>query len=112
MHSTPSFYVIAYDLRKPGQDFDLMEKKINELPVRLRIQKSVWIVRTKRTSQEILDLVKPAFDRNDKVFVARIDIVSSRGGFGSAVRQWITKQIAWQLVQTARKARALRDQAR
>jgi hypothetical protein len=92
MNATPSFYIIAYDLNKPGQDYDHIEKQISKLLAHSRILRSTWIVKTKRTAQEIFDLLKPALDRNDEVFIAQIDLSLSAGLLDSSIAQWISAQ--------------------
>ena len=53
MNATPSFYIIAYDLNKPGQDYDRMEEKISQLEETCKILDTTWIVKTNLTTKEI-----------------------------------------------------------
>ena len=92
MNATPSFYIIAYDLHKPGQDYDYVEEKITQLEDTCKILNTTWIVKTKRTAREIFDLVKPALDRNDRIFIAKIDLSTSMWYLDANVAQWINAQ--------------------
>ena len=93
MNAQPSFYVIAYDLRKPGQDYDRMEDKINELEDQIKILETTWIVKTTQTAHEIYDLVEPALDRNDRIFIAPINLATSWGYLNTEIATWINARI-------------------
>ena len=92
MNPTPSFYIIAYDLNKPGQDYDRIEKLISKLPTHSRILRSTWFVKSKRTAQEIFDLLEPALDRNEGIFIARIDLPLCAWHLKPSIDQWIDAQ--------------------
>lgn len=92
MNAKPSFYLIAYDLRKPGQDYDRMEEKINELEDQIKILETTWIVKTILTSAEIKQKILDVVDGNDHVYICRIDLLSSAGRLKSEARKWISEQ--------------------
>ncbi len=89
MNAQPSFYVIAYDLRKPGQDYDRMEDKINDLEDQIKILETTWIVKTILTTKEIKKHLLEAFDGNDSIFIARIDLPLSAWRLKPSIAQWI-----------------------
>ena len=89
MNTTPAFYLIAYDLYKPGQEYDRLEEQINRLEDRCKILETTWIVKTKRTSREIYDLVRPAHEPNDAIYIVRIDLDSGDGWLPKPAWEWI-----------------------
>lgn len=92
MNPTPSFYIIAYDLHQPGQDYKLIEEKIAQLEETCKILNTTWIAKTKRTAHEIYDLVEPALDRNDRIFIAPIDLATSWWYLNAEIATWINTQ--------------------
>ena len=89
MNATPSYYIIAYDLHQPGQNYKLVEEKIAQLEETCKILNTTWIAKTKRTAREIFDLVKPALDQNDCIFIAKTDLSTSMWRLKSSVAPWI-----------------------
>ena len=92
MNPTPSFYIIAYDLHQPGQNYKLVEEKIAQLEETCKILNTTWIAKTKQTAREIYDLVKPALDRNDRIFIAPINLATSWWFLNSEIATWINAQ--------------------
>ena len=92
MNTTPSYYIIAYDLNKPRKDYPGLEEQINKFAAQCWILESTWIVKTRHTSAEIKKLLSAA-DRNDGVFIAKIDIDSCAGRLNDDARKWINAQI-------------------
>ena len=91
MTLTPSIYVIAYDLYKPGQAYDRLAEKIKTIPTWCRILRSTWIVKTPFTSQEIFNLVQPALDPNDRIFISKIDLATSEWFLDSSIASYINE---------------------
>ena len=92
MNANPSFYLIAYDLHKPGQEYGRLEEAINRLEGQRKILETTWIVKTKRTSREIYDLAGPALDPNDAIYIVRIDLDSGDGRLPKPAWEWINAQ--------------------
>ena len=92
MNATPSFYITAYDLHPPGQNYKQVEEKINQLEETCKILNTTWIVKTTQTAHEIYDLVEPALDRNDRIFIAPINLATSWWYLNANIAQWINAQ--------------------
>ena len=93
MNTTPSYYIIAYDLHPPGQNYKQVEEKINQLEETCKILNTTWIVKTTQTAHEIYDLVEPALDRNDRIFIAPINLATSWGYLNAEIATWINARI-------------------
>ena len=92
MNANPSFYLIAYDLHKPGQEYGRLEEAINRLEGQRKILETTWIVKTTRAPREIYDLVRPALDPNDAIYIVRIDLGSGAGRLPKPAWEWINAQ--------------------
>lgn len=93
MNATPSFYIIAYDLHPPGQNYKQVEEKINQLEETCKILNTTWIVKTNLTTKEIKKHLLGAYDANDKIFIARIDLPLSAWHLDPEDSRWIKAQI-------------------
>ena len=93
MNATPSFYIIAYDLHPPGQNYKQVEEKINQLEETCKILNTTWIAKTNLTTKEIKKHLLCAYDANDKIFIARIDLPLSAWHLDPEASRWIKAQI-------------------
>lgn len=66
-----TLYLIDYDLRETGQNYEGLITAIKELEHR-KICKSSWAIRTSKPASEIRNQLKPYIDKNDILFVAEI----------------------------------------
>ena len=57
-----------------------------------KILETTWIVKTKRTSREIYDLVRPALDPNDAIYIVWIELDSGDGRLPKSAWEWINAQ--------------------
>ena len=64
-----SNYFIAYDLDAPGQDYRKIEAAINQCGDAIKVQLSLYYLKSKHTQKEILDHCWKAMDRNDRLLV-------------------------------------------
>ena len=65
-------YLIAYDLDKPGQDYTLLIKRLNEHGA-TRLQYSLWALRTTWTAPQLRNDLKAYIDGNDMLLVAGLN---------------------------------------
>ena len=63
------FYV-AYDLDKPGQNYPNLWDELDSLGAQ-RVQDSVWVLASDRTSEAIRDTLKQHIDKNDRLLVVK-----------------------------------------
>lgn len=60
---------IAFDLNKPGQNYDAVHERIKSLGPWYHAQQSLFYVRTAFTPKEAHEYVFEVMDRNDKLIV-------------------------------------------
>lgn len=61
--------IVSYDLYTPGQNYDDLIRKIQQYTNRLHLQRSVWIIETTQSAEQVKNNLKSCLDRNDRLFV-------------------------------------------
>jgi hypothetical protein len=64
-------YIISYDLRQPGRNYDQLFAALRAYGTWARINESVWAVVTTQTAVEVRDNLLNRIDANDRLFVIR-----------------------------------------
>lgn len=64
-------FIVAYDLRKSGQDYSGLIKAIKSYPY-IREMQSTWFIKSSGTSSAIYDKLSAHIDENDSLFICRI----------------------------------------
>ena len=64
-------YIISYDLRKPGRNYEDLYAAIKKHSKWARINDSVWAVVTTKTAVQIRDTLDQHLDSNDPIFVVK-----------------------------------------
>jgi hypothetical protein len=64
-------YIISYDLKKPGQNYDELYKAIKSYGTWAKINESLWAVVTTSTAPQIRDKLSAHLDANDRIFVIK-----------------------------------------
>jgi hypothetical protein len=65
----PLFFV-AYDLDKPGQDYEDLWNELEGLAAK-RVQDSVWVLRYDGKTVALRDLLQQHIDANDRLLVVK-----------------------------------------
>ena len=65
-------YIINYDLRKPGRNYDDLYKALNSYS-NIHPMESCWIIKSTNSTSYIRDYLKTKIDSNDKLFVSKLD---------------------------------------
>ena len=81
-------YIITYDLRAPGKNYDELYKRIKSYRSWKQITESSWGVATTQSSRQIRDYLKEALDSNDKLLVGILG-TSSWTGLPNDVTKWL-----------------------
>lgn len=92
MNTTPSYYIIAYDLRDADKNYNGVNSRIKRLGESKHILYSTWIVKTERKIQDIFALVRPALNEDDDIFIAKIGIGSCKEDLSPHFSRWIKAQ--------------------
>ena len=64
-------YIVSYDLRQPGRNYEPLYNTLKSFPQWARITESVWAVVTWQNSVQIRDQLLVHMDTNDRVFVIK-----------------------------------------
>ena len=68
----PTLLIITADLRRPGQNYDMLYDAIAALPGAFRYQQSSWFAYATGSSVELRNYLGRFIDSNDKLMVARV----------------------------------------
>lgn len=69
-------YLVTYDLvgtDETSDDYERLIAAIKSYPDFLKIQKSVWVVKSSGTAKEIYEGLSPHTDSNDRLLIFRLD---------------------------------------
>lgn len=81
-------YIITYDLRKPGRNYDELYKRIKSYRAWAHITESSWAVATTQTSEQIRDHLRGVMDSNDKLLVGILG-TSAWSGLPKEITEWL-----------------------
>lgn len=65
-------YIINYDLRKPGRNYDDLYNALNSFS-NIHPMESCWIIKSANSTYNIRDYLLTKIDSNDKLFVSKLD---------------------------------------
>lgn len=86
-------YIITYDLRKPGRNYQELLKKIKYSPAWARLGGSAYVVVSEQTPVQIRNHLQSALDQNDKLFVGVLNTPAAWVGLGDEVSQWLRNKL-------------------
>ena len=66
-----SCYLISYDLRAPGRNYDQLYDAIKAYGTWAHIVESTWAIVTDQKASEIRDHLQAFVDANDRIFVVK-----------------------------------------
>ncbi len=72
-----SCYIISYDLRAPGRNYDSLYEKLKSYTKWAKITESTWAVITESSAAQIRDALKTVTDPNDRIFVVKSGVESA-----------------------------------
>ncbi|WP_439592385.1 hypothetical protein [Microbacterium sp.] len=64
-------YLVSYDLRAPGRNYDDLLKYLRSLPYSAKPLESLWLVETTMTAVELRDSLSRLVDKGDGIMVAK-----------------------------------------
>jgi len=83
-----TLYIISYDLKKPNKDYSGLYEDIKKFDTWWHYLESTWIIKTKDTSDQIFDKLKPHIDKNDNLLIIET---------GKEHQGWLPKK-AWEWI--------------
>lgn len=82
-------YIVAYDLKKHGQNYPCITEKLEAYGTHWHMQASVWIVISTQTVAQIRDNLQQCLDENDELMVARLSGEAAWRGYSTAITLWL-----------------------
>jgi hypothetical protein len=82
-------YIVAYDLKVPGQKYECIRPKIEAYGTYWHFQQSVWLVQSDDSAETIHTNLSACLDANDKLFVARLEGEAAWEGYDKDGNDWI-----------------------
>lgn len=86
-------YIITYDLKQEGQNYDCITKKLKSYGTHWHTQRSVWVIITDQSAIQIRDSLLQCLDSNDKLFVAELSGQAAWYGYSEKTGNWIQKHL-------------------
>ncbi len=84
-------YLITYDLIKPenSPDYVRLIQRIKSLGLWAHPQLSVWLVKTNFKSDQIMNILTPVVDSNDKIIIIGVDNEWTTYNISTEVTNWM-----------------------
>lgn len=86
-------YIISYDLRNPGQNYEDLLRQIKSFENWARLGGSAYIVISESSAVQIREKLTISLDKNDKLFVGTLNAPAAWTGLGEEVSQWIRNNL-------------------
>lgn len=90
-------YIVSYDLDEPNQQYDCLKKRLEGYSHYWRFQKSVWLIATTDSAEDIRDNLLPCLDRGDELFVARLEGEAAWAGYDDNGNNWLENLLTGKL---------------
>lgn len=84
-------FVVSYDLRKPGKDYEPLWKRLGEWGA-VRCLDSVWFIKWDTTDAKLRDDLRQHIDENDRLFVGTLSSGAwhnLQGSSGQTLVSWM-----------------------
>lgn len=86
-------YIITYDLRKVGQNYDALYEKIKSLGHAIHPLQNLWILDTGFNITVVRDQLKTTVDSNDSIFVAQLYKGSYSAWMSQEAHTWLEARL-------------------
>lgn len=86
-------FVVAYDLKKVGQNYTCIADKLDAYPTHWHMQGSVWIIASDKTAAQIRDDLRACLDTNDECFVGSLGGEAAWCGYSDDISRWLKEQL-------------------
>lgn len=67
-----SSFIISYDLIAPNKDYTALYEAIKTYGTYSKVNESLWVINSNRSSIDILNYLSNYIDSNDRLFVAKL----------------------------------------
>lgn len=86
-------YIISYDLKNPGRNYEALLQRIKSYSGWARLGGSAYIIISADSAANIRDNLMAVIDNNDKIFVGVINAPAAWRGLGDEVSQWLRNNL-------------------
>jgi len=86
-------YIISYDLRNPGQNYETLLQRIKSYSSWARLGGSAYIIISNDSAADIRNYLMAVLDNNDKIFVGVVNAPAAWRGLGDEVSQWLRNNL-------------------
>ncbi len=86
-------YIISYDLRSPGQNYENVHGVIKNYHSWAKLGGSAYIILTNETAIQIRDKIRAVIDANDQLFVGAVNAPAAWVGMGDEVTEWLMSNL-------------------
>lgn len=91
-------YIIDYDLRKPGRDYDPLIAAIKAYGDWAHALKSTWVINTRQSAAQVRDNLVRHIDANDGLLVAEFGNSAAWHGLPDEISSWLRERVGKVLV--------------
>jgi hypothetical protein len=88
-----SLYLVSYDLKQVGQNYDCIIAKLEALPNYWHFQQSVWLVQWHGSAFDLATSLQSCLDANDLLFVTKVTSDSAWSGYPQEGSDWIQRSL-------------------
>jgi len=88
-------YMIGYDLRQPGRNYDSLHEAIKSYGLWCHALDSTWLVETGKTAKQILEHLMQHIDSNDALMVIQVLENWYATGLKREIFDWLQKGRNW-----------------
>jgi len=88
-----SLFLVAYDLKKVGQNYECMSRKLEALATYWHFQGSVWLVEWGGSPYTLANELEGCLDTNDELFVTRVSSDAAWSGYDDDGTAWLQSNI-------------------
>ena len=86
-------FIISYDLKDPGQKYEILLKRIKSYPTWARLGGSAYIVISDKKTTEIRNHLMEVLDNNDRLYVGVVKPPAAWYGLGDEISQWLQNNL-------------------
>lgn len=88
-----AIYCVSYDLKTPGKKYEDLYDKLKSFNGYNHILDSTWLVCSNQTASDVYDTIQPAIDKNDSVFISKVNPNEYSGWLSQAAWDWIRRNM-------------------
>lgn len=86
-----AIYIVSYDLRAPGRNYDALYKALRSLDAFAHPLESLWLIEVPGSASHVRDTLKTVMDKNDGIVVIEFTPAAdwAVSGINSPSAEWI-----------------------